>query len=96
MKALRVFAPKSREDLSHLIQLGIARVEAFSCFRADLHEMSADTDTQLVQPLLTQTAGDTQRCRQPAGKMAAAGSILEAAVLDLGGVVPMAGSGAVL
>ena len=67
------------------------RVAAF----ADGQNVGADADAHLLQPLLAQAARNAQGSSQPAGEMSAAGSILEAAVLDLGGVVRVTGPGTV-
>ena len=55
----------------------------------------SDANSHLLQPLLAQPACDAERCGEPTGEMSAAGGVLEAAILNLGGVVRMTGPGAV-
>ena len=52
-------------------------------------------DAHFTEPLQAQTAGDAQGGCQPAGEMAAASRILEAAVFNLGGVIRMTWPGTV-
>ena len=58
--------------------------------------MGENLNPHAFQPLLAQPARDAQRRGQTAGKVSAPGGVLESAVLDLGGEVRMAGTGAVL
>ena len=58
-------------------------------------DVGAHPDAIFFQPLLAEASRNAQRCRQTAGEMTAAGYVLIAAVFDLGGVVGMAGPGAV-
>ena len=58
-------------------------------------DLCSDADAHFLQPLLAQTTCDTQGSGQPSGEVAAAGSILKTAILDLGSVVRMTGPGTV-
>ena len=59
-------------------------------------EVGTHENTPPGQELLCDAAGDAQRRRQPAGEVAAAGSVLKTAVFDLGSVVGVAGAGTIL
>ena len=65
-------------------------------FTTDGSNSGSNSDAHFLQPLLAQATGDAQRSCQPPGEMTATGSILKAAVLHLGGIVGMAGTGTIL
>ena len=53
-------------------------------------------NAHFLQPLLAQTTSNAQGSGEPTGEVTATGGILETAVLDVGGVVGVTGTGTVL
>ena len=87
---------QSGEGSQHGICFRVNRVKGAVPDSADHGNVGGNTDALARQPLFAQPAGDADGGGQPAGKMAAACRVLMSAVFDLGGVVRMAGAGAVL
>ena len=77
-------------------QIGVQGVESvFVGDSGDFGDFSADTDAHFAEPLQAKTTGNAQGGCQPAGEMAAAGCVLEAAVFNLGGVIRVTWAGTV-
>lgn len=77
------------------IQLRVQKVKFFIPDFSNSKYVCPNADALLLQPLLTQSARNAERCREPSGKVTAACRVMKAPILNLSGVVRVAGPGAV-